>query len=98
MSQLPAVWILTASGIVLFGFVPRFSVATWGLLAAFVMLGQVGTVLGLPQMVLDLSPFTHLPHLPGGTVSVTPLVWLVVVSMVGLVTGIVAFEHRDLRS
>ncbi|WP_020112403.1 ABC transporter permease [Rhodococcus sp. 114MFTsu3.1] len=97
VSQLPAVWVLTASGIVLFGFVPRFSAAVWGLLAVFVMLGQVGTVVGLPQLVLDLSPFTHLPHLPGGAVEVVPLMWLVAVSAVGLVAGVVAFEHRDLR-
>lgn len=98
LSQLPAVWVLTAAGVLLFGSVPRFASAVWALLVACVLLGQVGSVIGLPQVVLDLSPFTHLPHLPGAEVDVAPLVLLVFVAMVGCGLGVTAFTRRDVRS
>jgi ABC-2 type transport system permease protein len=98
LAQLPAVWVLTACGVVLFGFLPRYGKATWAVLAGCVMLGQVGAVIGLPQLVLDLSPFTHLPHLPGGSASPLPLIVLVVSAAAGCLVGAVGFRSRDLRN
>lgn len=95
--QLPAIWVLTASTMILFGFVPRFASAAWALLIGCVLLGQVGTVIGLPQVVLDISPFTHLPHLPGGPVSTVPIVWLVLLAVTGGALGALALRSRDLR-
>lgn len=97
VSQLPAVWVLAGVAVVLFGVAPRWSTAAWAALAACVLLGQVGTVVGLPQIVLDVSPFTHLPHLPGGPVTVAPLVWLTLCAAVALAIGITTFRRRDLR-
>ncbi|WP_072804811.1 ABC transporter permease [Rhodococcoides yunnanense] len=97
LSQLPAVWVLAGVTVLLFGAIPRWTSAAWAVLAACVLLGQVGTVIGLPQPVLDLSPFTHLPHLPGGQVSVTSLVWLTAVALVALTAGTSMFRQRDLR-
>ncbi|MDJ0394621.1 ABC transporter permease [Rhodococcus sp. G-MC3] len=96
--QLPAIWVLTAAGTLLFGVAPRYSSAAWALLVGCVLLGQVGSVVGLPQFWLDLSPFTHLPHLPGGQVTTRPLVWLIVLAAVTGVLGTFAFRMRDLRS
>ncbi|SNT06042.1 ABC transporter permease [Rhodococcoides kyotonense] len=95
--QLPAVWVLVGVAVVLFGVVPAWSTAIWAVLAGCVLLGQVGTVIGLPQAVLDLSPFTHLPHVPGGHVSAAPLLWLVSFALLMVVVGISAFRRRDLR-
>jgi len=63
-----------------------------------VMLGQVGAVMGLPQIWLDLSPFTHLPHLPGGSLAPTPLLVLMAIAALGCVVGAAGFRRRDLRS
>lgn len=97
LSQIPAVWVLTAVGVLLFGLAPRYAPAAWGVLAACVLLGQVGAVVGLPQWLLDLSPFTHLPRLPGGSVEVLPIVVLVALACAGCLVGAQAFRRRDLR-
>jgi ABC-2 type transport system permease protein len=38
----------------------------------------------LNQWLLDVWPFTHVPKLPGGAVSATPLVWLAAAGLAGL--------------
>ncbi|AYJ47850.1 ABC transporter permease [Rhodococcus sp. P1Y] len=96
--QLPAVWVLAGCAVLLFGLVPRYSNAVWVLLIGFVMLGQIGAVIGLPQIWLDLSPFTHLPRLPGDSVSVAPILWLLAAAASASLIGWRAFLVRDLRA
>jgi ABC-2 type transport system permease protein len=94
--QLPAVWVLAAITIALFGLVPRFVVAGWGVLAVFLLLGQLGSVLRLKQWAMDISPFTHVPKLPGAEMRFTPVVWLVVVAAAFTAAGLAGFRRRDL--
>ena len=65
--QLPAAWVLAAIVVAAFGLAPRFVAVGWVALAGFVLLGELGPLLDLDQWVMDLSPFAHVPKLPGGT-------------------------------
>ena len=94
--QLPAVWVLTGLAIALVGLAPRWASATWGALAGFLLLGQVGETLDLDPRLLDVSPFTHVPKLPGGAFSLTPLVWLVAVTVALSVAGLAGLQRRDI--
>ncbi|HEU4349636.1 MAG TPA: ABC transporter permease [Actinoplanes sp.] len=98
LAQLPAVWVLTAIAVLLFGVLPRYAAAAWGALAACTLLLLVGTTLRLDQWVLDLSPFTHIPHLPGGRLSWTPLVAMTAVAAVVVAAGLTGFRRRDVPS
>ncbi|CAG7643311.1 ABC transporter permease [Actinacidiphila bryophytorum] len=98
VGQAPAVWVLVGLGVLLFGLRPRAASAAWGLLAACVLLGQLGPVLRLPQPVLDVSPFTHLPDLPGSHVAATPYAWLILVAAAALAAGLAGLRRRDLTS
>ena len=73
VAQLPAVWILAAVAVLLTGVLPRFAAAAWGALAVCLLLLLVGTTLRFDRWLLDVSPFTHTPRLPGGDLSWTPL-------------------------
>jgi ABC-2 type transport system permease protein len=94
--QLPAVWLLAGIAVVLFGLLPRFAILGWGALVAFLLLGQLGAVLQLNQWALDLSPFTHIPKLPGGAVSTAPLLWLVALTVMLFTVGLAGFRRRDI--
>jgi len=94
--QLPAVWVLTGITVAVFGLAPGLIMAGWGALTVFLVLGQLGSVLGLPQWLMDLSPFTHSPKLPGGTLSAMPLVSLTVIAAVLLIVGMWGFRRRDI--
>jgi ABC-2 type transport system permease protein len=93
--QLPAVWILSAVAVLLFGVVPRFAAAAWAALAACVLVTLVGTAAGLDQWVLDISPFTHLPKLPGGQVTAAPLILLSAIALAVVAAGLTGFRRRD---
>lgn len=97
LGQLPAVWVVTALGVALFGAFPGFASAVWAVLAGFVALGQVGAVIGLPQPWLDLSPFTHVPRSLGGIDSLESIGWLLVIAAVVCSAGSAAFVRRDIR-
>ena len=45
---------------------------------------------------MDISPYTHLPHLPGGEVTATPLVVLTVVAAALAVAGLAGLRRRDM--
>jgi ABC-2 type transport system permease protein len=94
--QVPAVWVLSAVAVLLFGLLPRYASAAWAALALCLLLSLVGSAMGLSQWVLDISPFTHLPRLPGADVTALPLVLLVVVALGLSVVGLTAFRRRDI--
>ena len=64
-------------------------------MAACVLIEEFGPPLQLSKRVLDLSPFAHVPKLPGGDVSAAPLLWLVLVVVVLAVVGLLGFQRRD---
>lgn len=96
LTQLPAIWAVAAVGVLLFGVAPRFVQAAWGVLAVVLSFGQLGPVLKVPQWTMDLSPFTHVPKLPGGTYSSVPMGWLTLVAVAIGVVGLIGLRRRDL--
>ncbi|MFC7385784.1 ABC transporter permease [Sphaerisporangium rhizosphaerae] len=96
MVQLPAVWVLGAVAVLLFGLLPRLAAVSWGALAICLLIGLVGPALRVDERLLEVSPFTHLPRLPGGPMNVTPLLWLAVVAAVLAGAGLAALRRRDI--
>ncbi|GAA2513511.1 ABC transporter permease [Pilimelia columellifera] len=97
LAHLPAVAVLIGAAAAIVGWLPRHAAATgWGTLVAVVVLGQVGPVLELPRLVLDLSPFAHVPRLPGGEFAAVPLLWLALAATLLAALGVVGFRRRDL--
>lgn len=94
--QAPAVFVVVGIGVAGFGIAGRLSVAGWAALAAFVVLGEFGRLLGLPQWLLDLAPFTHTPRLPGVAISWAPVAWLAGIAVVLLGVGLARFRARDI--
>ena len=97
MGQLPSALVLAAVAVAFFGLLPRASVAAaWTALGLVVLINLFGQVLQLSHWVLDLSPFTHAPRLPGGTVSAAPLLWLCALALAACVAGLAGLRRRDI--
>ena len=96
-AQLPASLAAAAIAVVLLGLAPRASVAgAWTVVGAVVVIALFGQVLQLSQWVLDISPFTHVPKLPGGAVSAAPLLWLSLAALAFSAAGLAALRRRDI--
>jgi ABC-2 type transport system permease protein len=93
--RLPAVWVLAGIAAAAFGLAPRATVVAWAALVAFLLLGELGPLFELPQSVMNLSPYAHVPRLPGGSLTATPLVALALLAAVLVVGGLVGFRRRD---
>jgi ABC-2 type transport system permease protein len=97
MGQLPSALVLAAVAIGLFGLLPRACVpGAWTALGLVVVINLFGQVLQLSHWILDLSPFTHAPRLPGGTVSAAPLLWLCALALAMSVAGLAGLRRRDI--
>jgi ABC-2 type transport system permease protein len=95
--QLPAVWVLVGVAVALFGVLPRFmAFGGWAVLAACALIEEFGRPLQLSKRILDLSPFAHVPKLPGGEVSAAPLLWLALIVVALAAVGLLGFRRRDI--
>ncbi|MHA4848905.1 ABC transporter permease [Rhodococcus sp. MSC1_016] len=95
----PAIAVVAAVAVVSFGGAPAWSTGlSWGVLAACLIFGFLGPLLGLPQAVRDLSPFTHVPAVPAAEVTAAPLVLLATIAVVVIAVGVVLFRRRDITS
>ncbi|WP_326766405.1 ABC transporter permease [Streptomyces sp. NBC_01591] len=94
--QLPAIWLLGGVTVLLYGAFPRAAVAAWGVAGICLALGWLGPAVDMPQAVMDVSPFTHLPKLPGGTgMDWGPVLALTAVAAVLVGAGTGALRRRD---
>jgi ABC-2 type transport system permease protein len=98
MAQLPAILALAGFAALSFALFPRAVIAlSWSAFGACFLLAQFGEILKIPQAIMNISPFTHLPSVPATTsIEMAPLLMLLAVGL-GLVTaGLVFFRRRDL--
>jgi ABC-2 type transport system permease protein len=99
LAQAPAALLLGALVLAAVALTPRWAPAVgWSLLAAGLVMGQLGALLDLPQPVLNLSPFTHVPAVPAEAVDWRPLAALLAVALAVGAGAVAAFRRRDLAT
>ncbi|HWF82017.1 MAG TPA: ABC transporter permease [Streptosporangiaceae bacterium] len=99
LAQAPAALVIAGIATALFGLVPRASVAvSWSVLGVTVAMLLLSATLKLSHWVLDVSPFSHLPKLPGGTADPAPFILLCLVAALLAGAGLVGLWRRDIAS
>ena len=101
MAQLPATLLVAGVAIVLVGWWPGGAVAgAWTAVGAVVAISLFGAALQLSHWGLDISPFTHVPKLPGAAVTLrttgTPLIVLSLAALALAAAGLVGLRRRDI--
>ncbi|MFJ3517090.1 ABC transporter permease [Streptomyces sp. NPDC090131] len=97
LAQLPAVWLIGALAALLYGAAPAYAPAAWAVAGGALALGWIGPALNLPQAALDLSPFAHLPRLPGAqALDWSPPLALTALAVALTAAGLVALRRRDM--
>jgi ABC-2 type transport system permease protein len=95
--QVPAVLVVGGAVLAAVGTLPRWAAAvSWGLFLVWLLLGPMfAPTFDLPGWARDLSPFSHVPNVPAGDVSVAPLVGLTAVGLALGLVGLTALRRRD---
>jgi ABC-2 type transport system permease protein len=95
LGAVPAVLFVAGLTMLIVGVWPRLVMLAWVLMAAFAVIGELGPILGLPDRVLDLSPFAHVPRLPGDTRLTWSIGVLLAAAVVMVVLGLFGLRRRD---
>ncbi|WP_219461548.1 hypothetical protein, partial [Nonomuraea rhizosphaerae] len=97
LEWLPAVWVMAGLAMALLGLLPRAVAAAWALLAGFLLIELAFEFGQVSDVVLGLSPFSHVPRtLLGAPFSVTPLVSLALVAALLAAAGLAGIRRRDI--
>ncbi len=95
--QAPAALVLGGLAVALFGWLPRLTSLAWAALATALLLGQLGPLLQLPQWLMNISPFTHIPTVPTQEVRWLPLIFLIALAAALIAVGVTGFRQRDVN-
>ncbi|HJQ45664.1 MAG TPA: ABC transporter permease [Amycolatopsis sp.] len=96
VAQIPAVWVVAGIAVLVFGAAPKYVMAAWSVASLSLALALYGPVLQLPQVVVDFSPFAHVPKLPSAAFTATPLLWLSAIAVLAVAAGMASFRRRDI--
>lgn len=94
--QLPAVWLLGGLAVLLYGAAPKLAAGAWALVGLCLAVGWIGPALDLPPAAMNLSPFSHLPKLPGDAMTWPPVLLMTTGAAALIATGLATLRRRDL--
>ncbi len=96
LAQITAIAAFAGFVIALFSFMPSLAMPlAWGGFASCIVILQLGVVLDLPQWIIDISPFGHLPAMPADSFQLAPAAWLTTAGLSLAVLGLIKFRRRD---
>lgn len=96
LQHAPAVWIGIMVTAALFAISARAAVLGWAALVLFATLGVIGELLGLPDGVLRLSPYSHVPNMPVESFRWAPMLWLAGIAAALLAAAWARYRIRDI--
>lgn len=94
--QAPAVWLVLGLWLVLLTLRSRWAIAGWALVAVFVTLGQVGESLRLPEWLISLSTYHHVPRYPAEALAWRPELVMTALAGVAVLVAWLRFRSRDI--
>ncbi|GAA2029546.1 exporter of polyketide antibiotics [Agromyces tropicus] len=99
LAQAPAALVYLGLALLVFVLLPRLTIAVaWALLAAGAFFGVFGELLGLPDWVHDLSPFSHAPLPVAGEVDWTGGFWMLGIAGAAIALAVAAMGRRELAT
>ena len=96
--RLPAIWVVLGVAVLLFALRSSWYAACWAVLAASVVLTELGDLLRLPDAVTELSPYSHVPQLPATSFDAAPVLGLLSFAALLIGVGVARFERRDVAA
>jgi ABC-2 type transport system permease protein len=94
-AYLPAIWFTAGIACALFAFAPKFTGFVWALLAYSFFACYFGKLFRLPEWLVYITPFGHIPQIPVEEFSAAPLIVLSAAAAALIAAGVAGFRRRD---
>ncbi|WP_035735959.1 ABC transporter permease [Glycomyces arizonensis] len=95
--HLPAIWIMVALAFACFGWLPRAGWLRWLPWAYVFIAGYFGPILELPDVMVNLSPYEHVPSYPVADLDWLPLIVLTAIAAALCALGYLGVRRRNLQ-
>lgn len=96
-ANIPAMWIFIGVAVFLIGLFPRLTGLTWAYLAYSFFVEYLGEMLKLPEWMVKISPFYHIPSIPAEDVKISTLMILAGIALILIGLGFVGYNRRDIE-
>ncbi len=98
LGYLPAVWVVAALALAVFGVAPQATAWVWALPAHAALIQSFGGLVGAPRWAYWPSPFHHLPLLPAEPFALLPVLLVTGAAAALAAAGFAALARRDIQS
>ncbi|GAA1779464.1 ABC transporter permease [Agromyces lapidis] len=99
LAQLPVSLVFLGVTLLVFAYLPRWTIVlAWVLLGVAAILGTFGPLLGAPDWMLDLSPFTHSPVPAGDDTDWSGGLWMIGIGLATAALAVVSMRRRELAA
>lgn len=98
LNLVPGPLVVLGVAALLYGALPRLlAPVSWALVGLMVLVGNFGSLLDLPAVVVNISPLSHPAQVPTEPFAAMPVVVLLAIAAAGVVLGLVGFRRRQLN-
>ncbi|CAM3403688.1 ABC transporter permease [Marinicrinis lubricantis] len=94
---LPAMWLMIAISVWLFGMFPKYTGFVWLYLGYSFFTVYMGGMLQLPEWIGKLSPFGNVPMIPVEELSASGFILLLVLVALFMAAGVSGYNRRDVH-
>ncbi|MCF7924293.1 MAG: ABC-2 transporter permease [Candidatus Izimaplasma sp.] len=95
---LPASFIMIGLSAILIGYLPKFTSITWYYLVIAFFFVYLGSLLQLPEWMINISIFAHIPQVPIETINYLILFVMLAISIIMMGIGIYGYKRRDFQT
>lgn len=92
----PAIWIGIGLVVLLFGSAPRKTSYSWAIVIYAFIVVYLGEILQMPDWMMDISPFNHIPKIPAENFDWLSSASLTALAAILIIIGWISFRRRDL--
>lgn len=93
---LPAIWFVMGVGVLLVGWLPKWSGVVWFYLVFSFFVDYLGSLLDVPKIVKNLSVYSYIPRIPVDSLEWLPLLVITGLAILLLIGGLVGYRRRDI--
>lgn len=98
LNLMPPVVVALGVATLLFGLAPRAVAASWVVVVYGLLVSIFGELLDLPQVAVNLDPFSHVPQMPLDEFTLAPVLTLTVFAAALVAVGLSAFRRREITT